>query len=60
LGKAYSLGARELLATVSVKMLVPMHFWGDYSICERLQSELGAFDTEIICLAERPYTWRIA
>lgn len=60
LGKAYSLGARELLATVSVKMLVPMHFWGDYSICERLQSELGACDTEIICLAKSPYTWRIA
>ena len=60
LGDAYSLGARDLVERVSLKTLVPMHFWDDYRVCKRLQSELGTFDTKIICLDESPYTWRIA
>ncbi len=60
LGVAYRYGARDLVERVSVKTLVPMHFWEDYSVCRRLQSELSLFDTEIICLGESPYTWRLA
>ncbi len=59
LGAAYSLGAKDLVATVSVKTLVPMHFWGDGSVCGRLQAELQDFDGLIVHLDQSPYTWRI-
>lgn len=60
LGTAYSLGARDLVERVSVKTLVPMHFWGDGSVCGRLAAELHDFDGRIVQLEESPYTWRIA
>ncbi|MFA6845692.1 MAG: MBL fold metallo-hydrolase [Sphaerochaetaceae bacterium] len=41
LGKYYSLGAKEFLDHCSVDHLFPMHFWDDFSVCKKLQDELG-------------------
>jgi L-ascorbate metabolism protein UlaG (beta-lactamase superfamily) len=60
LGEAYSLGAKDLLERVAVDVLVPMHFWGDGSVCSRLRGELGEWDGEVVALDTSPYTWRIA
>lgn len=60
LEEAYSLGAKDLVERVALKVLVPMHFWGDSSVCSRLRAELESFEGEIVQLDESPYTWRIA
>lgn len=37
----YSLGVKELLSHTTVDHLFPMHFWDDYSVCSKLEQELG-------------------
>ncbi|MDK2860034.1 MAG: hypothetical protein PWP25_1220 [Sphaerochaeta sp.] len=59
LGSFYSLGAKDLVETVSVDMLVPMHMWEDYSVCSTLQKELGDRVKDVILLDTVPQTWRI-
>jgi len=41
LESTYSLGAKELLAHTSVDRLFPMHFWDDYSVCDKLEKEIS-------------------
>lgn len=60
LGNAYSLGAKDLLQRATVKTLVPMHFWGDSTVCSRLRRDLDSYEGEIVQLDKSPYTWRIA
>lgn len=47
---AYCCGARYLLETLPVRNLVPMHFWEDSSVCEKLINEkfMEKIDTKII------------
>lgn len=40
LEKAFSLGAEELLEVVTPSYLFPMHFWGDFSVCGKLKTNL--------------------
>lgn len=35
---AYSLGAEELMEVTVPTYLFPMHFWGDFSVCEKLKA----------------------
>ena len=60
LGSFYSLGVKTLLGYTTVGTLVPMHFWGDGSVCSRLEDELVEFTGQVVHLDESPYTWRIA
>ncbi|MFA5448707.1 MAG: MBL fold metallo-hydrolase [Sphaerochaeta sp.] len=60
LGSFYSLGAKTLLEYTTVETLIPMHFWGDGSVCSRLEDELVEFTGQVVHLDESPYTWRIA
>lgn len=57
LGKSFSLGSVELLAHASVALLVPMHFWTDFSVCEKLQ-ELTS--TKILQIDHKNQTWRLS
>lgn len=41
LSDAYSLGLRYFLEQTDVKHVFPMHFWGDYGVCERIRKEKG-------------------
>ena len=58
---AYSLGAKDLVKRVSVTQLVPMHRWGAYELCAKLEAELRALDitTAVTVLHTEPQTWRI-
>ncbi len=38
LERAYSLGAEELMEATIPTYLFPMHFWGDFSVCEKLKA----------------------
>ncbi len=57
LGKSFSLGADELLAHTEVSLLVPMHFWGDFSVCAKLQETT---DTKVLQIAHKNQTWRLS
>jgi L-ascorbate metabolism protein UlaG (beta-lactamase superfamily) len=59
LQEAYSLGAKDLVERCNVSTLVPMHFWGDLSVCSRVRDELAQFDGTVVQLEEAPYRWRI-
>lgn len=39
LGAGYYLGLEYLLQNVQVRMVFPMHFWGDFSVTERFRKE---------------------
>ena len=56
LGKAFSLGSVELLAHSDVDLLVPMHFWSDFSVCKKLQETTS---TKILQITHTNQTWRI-
>lgn len=58
LGPFYSLGAKDLVARVKVKTLIPMHFWKDSSVCEKLKAELKDEDVEVLQLTNEIQTWR--
>jgi len=57
LGKSFGLGAQELLAHSEVSLLVPMHFWSDFSVCEKLQETTS---TRILQIAHKNQTWRFS
>ncbi|MGH0052582.1 MAG: MBL fold metallo-hydrolase [Sphaerochaetaceae bacterium] len=59
LGPFYSLGAKELVNHVSVDTLIPMHTWEDYTVCSRLEHEIGNLVGKVIQLETIPQTWRI-
>lgn len=59
LGDFYSLGAKDLVSRVAVDTLVPMHFWGDYSVCSKLKKELAESGVNVVLLEAVPQTWRI-
>lgn len=56
LGKSFDLGAQQLLAHAEIALLVPMHFWGDFSVCAALQANTT---TKIVQITEKNQTWRI-
>ena len=56
LGKSFSLGSDELLAHTDVSLLVPMHFWGDFSVCGKLQEST---ETKILQISHKNQTWRL-
>ena len=56
LGKSFSLGSLELLAHSDVSLLVPMHFWDDFSVCEKLQEKTS---TKILQITHKNQTWRL-
>ncbi len=56
LGKSFGLGAEELLAHSDINLLVPMHFWSDFSVCEKLQEKT---DARVLQIAHKNQTWRI-
>ena len=56
LGKSFSLGSLELLAHAEVSLLVPMHFWTDFSVCEKLQVQTP---TKILQITHKNQTWRL-
>lgn len=56
LGKSFDLGAQELLAHSSVSLLVPMHFWGDFTVCSALQAKTA---TKVLQITEKNQTWRL-
>ncbi len=58
LGAFYSLGAKDLVARVKVKTLVPMHFWKDGSVCGKLEKELNGSGVAVLQLAHENQTWR--
>ena len=57
LGTSFSLGSLELLAHADVELLVPMHFWNDFSVCEKLQE---ATSTKIAQITHKNQTWRLS
>lgn len=57
LGASFSLGAEQLLAHASVSLLVPMHFWDDFTVCQKLQAKT---DTKVLFIEQRNQTWRIS
>ena len=57
LGTSFSLGSLELLAHADVGLLVPMHFWNDFSVCEKLQE---ATSTKIAQITHKTQTWRLS
>lgn len=59
LGRFYSLGAKDLATRVTVKTLVPMHFWKDSSVCAKLAKELDLLVGEVVLLTNDITTWRI-
>ncbi len=59
LGPFYSLGAKDLVERVKVKTLIPMHFWKDHSVCEKLKAELKDTDVTVVQLTHENQTWRI-
>lgn len=59
LGPFYSLGAKDLVERVKVKTLIPMHFWKDHSVCEKLKTELKDTDVTVVQLTHEIQTWRI-
>ncbi|MDY0289050.1 MAG: MBL fold metallo-hydrolase [Sphaerochaeta sp.] len=56
LGRSFDLGAQQLLSHADVGLLVPMHFWGDFSVCAALQANTT---TTIMQITEKNQTWRI-
>ncbi|NBK23616.1 MAG: MBL fold metallo-hydrolase [Spirochaetia bacterium] len=57
LGKSFGLGAEELLAHSDVSLLVPMHFWSDFSVCGKLQETT---DTQVLQIMHKNQTWRLS
>lgn len=57
LGKSFSLGAIELLSHAEISLLVPMHFWDDFSVCGKLQE---ATRTKILQITHKNQTWRLS
>ncbi len=57
LGRSFDLGAQQLLAHSDVALLVPMHFWDDFSVCAKLQERT---ETKILQITEKNQTWRLA
>lgn len=57
LNTSFSLGSVELLAHAEVTLLVPMHFWGDFSVCEKLQE---ITNTKILQITHTNQSWRIS
>ncbi|MGE4585256.1 MAG: MBL fold metallo-hydrolase [Sphaerochaeta sp.] len=58
LGAFYNLGAKDLVAQVQVDTLVPMHFWGDDTVCVKLQDELKGSVRTILHPEKELQTWR--
>ena len=56
----YSLGIQELLQHCTVGMVFPMHFWGDFSICRKLEQEFGTNVTKCMLIDHTNQTWRIS
>lgn len=56
LGAAFSLGAEELLEHATVDVLVPMHFWEDASVCEKLQQKVT---TKVLRIDHTNQSWRM-
>lgn len=54
LGEQYYYGIDAFAKYVDAKMLVPMHCWGDYSVCEKLmrQEETKSYRSRICLLHE--------
>ena len=59
LGPFYSLGARDLVQRVKVSTLVPMHFWKDSSVCQKLREELKDMVGEVLQVEQLHQSWRI-
>ncbi len=56
----YSLGAKDLIAHCAIQCLVPMHFWGDFSVCKRLTDELAPTPVQIVQIDHTNQSWRIS
>ncbi|NCC63879.1 MAG: MBL fold metallo-hydrolase [Spirochaetia bacterium] len=59
LGPFYSLGATDLVQRVKVSTLVPMHFWNDSTVCQRLKKELKDKVGQVLEVTQLHQTWRI-
>ncbi|NCC64501.1 MAG: MBL fold metallo-hydrolase [Spirochaetia bacterium] len=59
LGPFYSLGAKDLVQQVEVSTLVPMHFWNDSTVCQRLKRELKDMGTQVLEVTQLQQNWRI-
>lgn len=57
LGKSFSLGAEQLLSHSAVTLLVPMHFWDDFTVCAALQEKTT---TKVLQITEKNQTWRLS
>ena len=57
LGKSFGLGSVELLTHSDVALLVPMHFWNDFSVCEKLQEQIS---TNVLQITHKNQTWRLS
>jgi len=55
----YSLGVQELLQHCTVSTLFPMHFWGDFSVCKKLEQELETGTTSCMLIEHTHQTWRL-
>jgi hypothetical protein len=59
LEEAYSLGARELLENRKIEYLFPMHFFNDFSVCERLKDSIDAKICRVMQITHKGQSWRL-
>lgn len=57
LGAQYVKGVKEFLEGRTVGQVVPMHFWGEYGVCEKLEQDLGR---PVVRLKRKGQWWEVA
>jgi len=60
LGSAYYLGVKAFAEAAWADKIFPMHFWGEYEVCQRLkaQPEAAAFAERIVEIQRENEQWR--
>lgn len=58
LGDWFYLGVKDFMKQVNVGVIVPMHFWGDFSVCRKLMEHPGSetYHSRIITITEKGQT----
>jgi L-ascorbate metabolism protein UlaG (beta-lactamase superfamily) len=60
LGDAQTLGARELAEGRTIGSLFPMHFWGDFSVCDKCRESLAGQRCTVMQISRKNQSWRLS
>lgn len=60
LESAFDLGIRAFMEITDTKLVYPMHFWGDFTVCKKLKAKLksAGFADRVVEIREENQQWR--